>query len=201
MDKQPSEGQIVMASNNPGKLSEIQAILQDAGKRVLPQSHFFLESVDETGLTFVENAILKARYACAKSGLAALADDSGIEVDALCGQPGIYSARYAGPGASDEENMQKLLLALTDCNDEQRGARFWCTMVYLKHENDPCPVICQAAWEGSILHAPQGENGFGYDPIFQPNGFSCSVAELGSVEKNRISHRAQALAQLRQYFY
>ena len=190
-----------MASNNQGKLVEIQAILKESGKHILPQSHFFSESVDETGLTFVENAILKARYACAKSGLAALADDSGIEVDALCGQPGIYSARYAGPDASDQENIQKLLLALTDCNDEQRGARFWCTIVYLKHEHDPCPVICQAAWEGSILRDPQGENGFGYDPIFRPNGFNCSAAELDAMEKNRISHRAQALAQLHQYLY
>ena len=189
---------VVMATQNPGKIAEIQVILQHSGKKVVPQSEFFPESADETGLTFVENAILKARYASQCTGLPALADDSGLEVNALRGAPGIYSARYAGPNASDQDNIEKLLAALDGQDD--RGARFWCALVYLRHADDPCPVICQASWAGRILNQPSGQNGFGYDPVFQPQGMQCSAAELSRTEKNLISHRGQALKQLEQAF-
>ena len=184
---------IVLASNNKGKVREINQILTELDISVLPQSEFNVDEAEETGLTFVENAILKARNAAEQSGLPAIADDSGIEVDALNGEPGIYSARYAGVGASDEDNLQKLLGALQDVPDEKRTARFQCLMVYMRHANDPTPLICQGVWEGIITHEPQGENGFGYDPVFYVPDHNCTSAQLSAEVKNALSHRGQAL--------
>ncbi len=184
---------IVLASNNKGKVREINQILAELDISVLPQSEFNVDEAEETGLTFVENAILKARNAAEQSGLPAIADDSGIEVDALNGEPGIYSARYAGVGASDEDNLQKLLNALQDVPDEKRTARFQCLMVYMRHANDPTPLICQGVWEGIITHEPQGENGFGYDPVFYVPDHNCTSAQLSAEVKNALSHRGQAL--------
>ena len=188
--------QIVLASNNPGKVREIGQMLVDLELEVLPQSSFNIEEVEETGLSFVENAILKARHAAAASGLPAIADDSGLEVDALNGAPGIYSARYAGPGASDTENLQKLLADLEKVTQEQRTARFQCLMVYMRHAHDPTPLICQGTWEGLISFEPRGKSGFGYDPVFFVPSQNCTSAELAPEEKNRLSHRGQALRQL-----
>lgn len=187
---------IVLASDNPGKIKEIQAILQGRAVQVLPQSQFVTPQVEETGLTFVENAILKARNAAKASGLPAIADDSGLEVDALGGAPGVFSSRYAGPQASDQENLQKLLHALEGVPDEQRTARFHCVMVLLRHPRDPSPLIGQGAWEGFILHEARGAGGFGYDPIFGVLGKNCSSAELSAQEKNALSHRGKALRAL-----
>jgi XTP/dITP diphosphohydrolase len=159
-----------------------------------PQSEFEVPEVDETGLSFVENAILKARAASRYSGLPAIADDSGLEVDYLDGEPGIHSARYSGQG--DEGNNRKLLAALGDLPREQRTARFQCVLVYMRHALDPTPLVCQASWEGYILDEPRGENGFGYDPLFYVPGQQCSSAELPTDLKNRISHRARASALL-----
>ena len=183
----------VLASNNKGKLREFNDMFSNMSINVLPQAEFDIEEVEETGLTFVENAILKARNAALHSGLPAIADDSGIEVDALKGAPGIYSARYAGIGSSDKDNLSKLLQALEGVPTEERTARFQCLLVYMRHENDPTPVICQGTWEGVILEAPQGENGFGYDPVFFVPEQNCSSAELSSEVKNSLSHRGKAL--------
>ena len=158
--------QVVLASGNSGKLKEFQKMLGALNIEMLPQSDFNVSSVDETGLTFVENAILKARHASEITGLPVIADDSGLEVDALNGQPGIYSARYAGEGASDAANNEKLLTQLKGIASDERTARFWCILVYLRHKNDPTPIICQASWEGFMLEEPRGKNGFGYDPLF-----------------------------------
>ena len=185
--------QFVLASNNKGKLREFNDMFSSVSTNVLPQADFNIEEVEETGLTFVENAILKARNAALHSGLPAIADDSGLEVDALKGAPGIYSARYAGIGASDEDNLNKLLQALEGVPTEKRTARFQCLLVYMRHENDPTPVICQGTWEGNILESPQGKNGFGYDPIFFVPEHNCSSAELASDVKNSLSHRGKAL--------
>lgn len=187
---------IVLASNNKGKVREIGQLLAGFDMQVLPQSEFNIEEVEETGLTFVENAILKARHAAAQSGLAAIADDSGLEVDALKGAPGIYSARFAGVGASDEQNLQKLLTELKDVPEAERTARFQCLMVYMRHGVDPTPLICQGTWEGIITFAPQGENGFGYDPVFFVPTHNCTSAELPAETKNELSHRGQALRAL-----
>jgi XTP/dITP diphosphohydrolase len=184
---------IVLASNNKGKVREIGQLLADQDVEVVPQSTFDIPEIEETGLTFVENAILKARNAAAHSGLPAIADDSGLEVDALKGAPGIYSARFAGPSASDADNNRKMLAELEDIADEQRTARFQCLMVYLRHEADPVPIICQGAWEGRILREPQGDNGFGYDPLFFVPEKNCSAAELPAEVKNAMSHRGKAL--------
>lgn len=187
---------IVLASNNAGKVREINQLLNDSGIEVVPQSTFNIPDADETGLTFVENAILKARHAAELSGLPAIADDSGLEVDALNGAPGIYSARFSGPDATDEKNLLKLLDELKDVPDEKRTARFQCLMVYLQHANDPTPIICQGTWEGMITHSPQGENGFGYDPVFFVPTHQCTSAELPPETKNQLSHRGQALQKL-----
>ena len=157
---------IVLASNNKGKVRELGEMLSSLDMEVLPQATFNIEDADETGLTFVENAILKARHASAIAGLPAIADDSGLEVDALNGAPGIYSARYSGEGATDEKNLLKLLEALKDVPEEKRTARFQCPLVYMRHAEDPTPLICQGTWEGIITSEPAGENGFGYDPVF-----------------------------------
>jgi len=190
---------IVLASNNAGKVREINELLQAERIKVIPQSDLGVTEPEETGLTFVENAILKARNAARHSGLAAIADDSGIEVDALQGAPGIYSARFAGPGASDAENLAKLLEMLQGVPEARRKARFQCLMVYMRHGEDPTPVICQGTWEGRIALAPRGDNGFGYDPVFQVPGEGCSAAELPASTKNRLSHRGQALGALVRY--
>lgn len=188
---------IVLASNNAGKVREINQLLEGAHIKAVPQSDFAVPDADETGLTFVENAILKARHASRLSGLAAIADDSGLEVDVLGGAPGIYSARYAGPGASDQDNLVKLLADLDGLPEAERSARFQCVLVYLRHPQDPTPLICQGTWEGSILTAPRGEHGFGYDPVFWVPTHGCSSAELDPQTKNSLSHRGQALRQLR----
>jgi XTP/dITP diphosphohydrolase len=187
---------IVLASNNAGKVREFNQLLAGSEFEVLPQSGFGVEEAEETGLTFVENAILKARNAASHTGLAAIADDSGLEVDALQGAPGIYSARYAGAGAGDRKNLEKLLAVLHDVPDAERTARFQCVMVYMRHANDPTPQIFQGTWEGRILHAPQGDNGFGYDPVFFVPEQGCSSAQLEPEVKNRLSHRGQALQKL-----
>ncbi len=187
---------LVLASNNPGKVREINQLLTGLDISVKLQAEFNVSDIEETGLTFVENAILKARHAAELTGLPAIADDSGIEVDALDGRPGIYSARFAGDKASDEANVDKLLAELGDTPDDKRGARFQCVMVYLRHGRDPTPIICQGTWEGRILHQARGDNGFGYDPIFYVPTHDCSAAELPAATKNSLSHRGQALQQL-----
>ena len=187
--------ELVLASNNKGKLAELQAMLGDS-ITVRPQSDFTDIEAEETGLTFVENALIKARHAARISGLPALADDSGLAVDALGGAPGIYSARYAG-GGGDAANNAKLLEALKDVLDAKRGAQFICALALLRHAEDPIPVICEGAWQGRILHAPSGEHGFGYDPLFWVPERDCSSAELSPQEKNQLSHRARAMALLK----
>ncbi|MDO9268507.1 MAG: RdgB/HAM1 family non-canonical purine NTP pyrophosphatase [Methylobacter sp.] len=185
---------IVLASGNPGKIREIQAIL--ANHPIVPQSAFNVVDVEETGTTFVENAILKARNAALHCKLPAIADDSGLVVDALNGAPGVISARYAGVGASDQDNLNKLLRELEGVPDELRTARFICVMVFMAHANDPCPVIAQGIWEGRILDHAVGENGFGYDPVFWVPEQNCASAELPAAVKNSLSHRGQALKTL-----
>jgi XTP/dITP diphosphohydrolase len=188
--------EIILASSNQGKVREINQLLAGLDLQVQPQTDFGVPDIEETGLTFVENAILKARNAAQHTGRPAIADDSGIEVDALNGAPGIYSARYAGIGASDQANLEKLLTELGDLPEEKRTARFQCLMVYMRHANDPTPLICQGTWEGRILFKPQGENGFGYDPVFYVPTHDCSSAELPADVKNSLSHRGQALRKL-----
>ncbi|MBD3671675.1 MAG: RdgB/HAM1 family non-canonical purine NTP pyrophosphatase [Gammaproteobacteria bacterium] len=187
---------VVVASGNPGKLREIGNMLKELEIEVVPQSEFGVPEAEETGTTFVENAIIKARNAARHSGLPAIADDSGIEVDALGGAPGVYSARYGGPEAGDGDNNRKLLEALTDVADEQRTARYQAVLVYMEHADDPTPLISQGSWEGRILREPVGENGFGYDPIFMVTSEACSAAELEPAIKNRLSHRGKALRKL-----
>lgn len=186
--------QVVLASGNRGKLKELQQVLATTGLEWQLQSDLGIEDAEETGKSFVENAILKARHASAASGLPALADDSGLCVDALGGRPGIYSARYSGADATDARNNEKLLAELATATD--RGARFVCVLVLLRHADDPRPLICEADWAGQILHQPRGENGFGYDPLFYAPEFDCSSAELEPAVKNRVSHRGQALQKL-----
>lgn len=186
----------MLASSNQGKLREINHLLAALSIEGVPQTQFNVPDAEETGLTFVENAILKARNAAQHTGLPALADDSGIEVDFLKGEPGIYSARFAGKGASDLDNLNKLLGAMKGVPDEERSARFQCIMVFMRHATDPTPLICQGTWEGRILHEPRGENGFGYDPIFYVPTHNCSSAELEPTLKNQLSHRGQALQKL-----
>lgn len=187
---------VVLASGNKGKLREFSEILARANLDIIPQTELGVADADETGLSFVENAILKARNAARHTGLPALADDSGLEVDALRGAPGIYSARYAGAGAGDRGNLLKLLEDLQDVPAEQRSARFQCVLVYMRHADDPTPLICQGSWEGSIAFAASGEGGFGYDPIFFVPTHKRTAAELSADEKHAISHRGQAMARL-----
>lgn len=188
---------VVLATGNQGKLTEMTDILQPYGWDVKAQSEFFNTQVEESGLTFIENAILKARYASEQTGLPAIADDSGIEVSALKGRPGIYSARYSedlyGARANDETNLQKLLIELGDLPCEQRQASYYCAMVYLEHAKDPAPVIGLGRWYGEILTEKRGVGGFGYDPIFWIEEMQKTAAELPKVQKNRMSHRGQAL--------
>ena len=191
---------LVLASGNPGKLREFAQLLAPLGMQVRPQSDFAVPEVEETGLTFVENALLKAREASRVSGLPALADDSGLEVDALDGAPGIYSARFAGEPKSDARNNTRLLEALAEVPEGRRTARYWCVLVFLRHAEDPVPIIVQRSWEGEILAHPRGEGGFGYDPLFWLPDQGLSVAELPAAEKNRLSHRGRALQALVERF-
>jgi XTP/dITP diphosphohydrolase len=186
---------VVLASGNAGKLREFNRILVPLAMEVKSQASFDVPEVPEDGLSFVENAIIKARAASKHTGLAALADDSGLEVDYLNGAPGIYSARFAG-GDGDEANNSKLLAELEGVPAEQRSARFQCVLVYMRHWQDPTPLICQGSWEGTILLQPSGDNGFGYDPLFYLPEYDCSSAELDPAEKNRVSHRARACQKL-----
>jgi len=186
---------IILASNNTGKIREFNAMLTGVYE-VVSMSDMNVKEVPETGLTFVENALIKARNASMQSGLPALADDSGIVVDALGGAPGIYSARYAGNHGDDEANTQKLLDDMVQVADAQRSARFWCAIVFVEHANDPTPIIIQRGWEGEIMREKSGENGFGYDPIFYVPTHKKSSAELSSEQKNDISHRGKALQAL-----
>jgi XTP/dITP diphosphohydrolase len=188
--------ELVLASGNRGKIDEFQQLLGKLGWRIRPQSEFATIEVEETGLSFIENAILKARNAAAYSGLPALADDSGLEVDALKGAPGIYSARFAGEFANDSDNNQKLLEKLEGVSAEERGARFHCVLAFMRNENDPTPLICEGVWEGLILTSPRGDNGFGYDPLFYIPELNCCSAELAPLQKNKLSHRAKAMTML-----
>lgn len=188
--------ELVLATGNAGKVKEVTALLAPFGWQVRPQTDYFSDEVEETGLTFVENAILKARFAAEKTGLPAIADDSGLEVDILCGAPGIYSSRYAGAQATDEENVQKLLHALEGVPEEKRTANFYCAMVFLRHAEDPTPILGLGQWKGRILTAPQGTEGFGYDPVFEVSGLGVSAAEIPPEHKQQLSHRAQAMEQL-----
>ncbi len=184
---------IVLASNNPGKVQEFRELLTSANVELRPQSDFNICEANETGLSFVENAIIKARHASEQVQLPAIADDSGLEVDFLKGAPGIYSSRFAGERASDAENNEKLLKLLADLPVAQRAARFQCLLVYLRHPQDPTPTICQGTWEGHILTAAQGDNGFGYDPLFFVPERQCSSAQLSAGDKNQLSHRGKAM--------
>ena len=185
---------VVLASGNPGKLRELGKILAPLSVTLTSQAEFDVPEVEENGLSFVENAIIKARAACEHTGLPAIADDSGLEVDYLNGAPGIHSARYSGAG--DAANNAKLLQELGNIPPPQRSARFQCVLVYMRHALDPTPLVCQASWEGRILTEPRGENGFGYDPLFFVPEYQCSSAELAPEVKNRVSHRAKASAAL-----
>jgi XTP/dITP diphosphohydrolase len=187
---------VVLATGNEGKLREMRDILAPWAIEVRSVGEFTRSAVDETGLTFVENALLKARHAATVSGLPAIADDSGLEVDALHGAPGIHSARYAGPGASDRANNERLLRELAAFDAPPRTARYRCAMVFLRWPEDAAPMIAQAAWEGTIADAPRGTGGFGYDPLFLVDGGAHTAAELSPEDKNRRSHRGQALLQL-----
>ena len=191
---------IVLATGNQGKVKELALLLATQSIEIVPQSNFNVPEVAETGTTFVENAIIKARHAAKVTGLPAIADDSGLEVDALNGAPGVYSARYAeditNGKVTDDDNTNKLLTALTDTPDEHRTARFHCVLVYMKHENDPTPIICHGVWEGTIARNKQGEQGFGYDPVFWQADLNRSSAQLPRDLKNSLSHRGQALKKL-----
>ena len=187
---------IVLASNNKKKVAELNDMLLGLNFKVMPQSDFLVESVPETGSTFVENAIIKARHAARITGLPALADDSGLEVDALHGAPGVYSARFAGDDASDEDNLNKLLDELNGIPPIMRSARYWCVLAFMRHADDPTPILCQASWEGQIITEPKGENGFGYDPIFFVPDTGCTAAQLPPLIKNQSSHRAKALKEM-----
>jgi len=187
---------VVLASDNQEKIREINSLLRNTPLEVVGQGSLGVEPIEETGTTFIENALLKARNAARQTGLAAIADDSGLEVDALGGRPGVYSARFAGPQATDTKNVEKLLAALDGISPEKRSARFRCAMVYVTHADDPDPLICEGAWEGKIITEPKGDNGFGYDPIFWIEGEKATAAELAPERKNILSHRGQALRML-----
>ena len=187
---------ILLASGNKGKVKELKEMLAPFGLNVVPQSNFEVEEVPETGTTFIENAIIKARHAAKVTGLPCIADDSGLEVAALKGAPGIYSARFAGPEATDGTNIDKLLEALKDVPEGQRQARFVCVLVFMRHADDPTPIICQGFWQGEITTELSGDNGFGYDPVFFVAEKGCTSAQLSPEQKHQLSHRGQALKQL-----
>ena len=187
---------VVLATGNPGKVNELADLLRDFGMDIVAQTSLGVESAEETGLTFIENAILKARHAAAQTGLPAIADDSGISVDALGGAPGIYSARYAGEDATDEQNLIKLLEAMKNVPDDRRQAQFNCVLVYLRHAEDPTPLVFHGRWHGVITHERKGQGGFGYDPIFYVPELGCTSAELTKAEKQAVSHRGRALTMM-----
>ncbi len=187
---------IVLATGNQGKVREMAGILSEFGFDVVAQSEFNVSEVAETGTTFIENAIIKARHAAKETGLPAIADDSGLEVDFLKGAPGIYSARYSGEGATDKQNIEKLLDAMQGVEVAKRTARFHCVLVLMRHENDPTTLVCHGKWEGQILTEEHGENGFGYDPVFFVPEENCASAELDPSRKKQLSHRGKALASL-----
>ena len=187
---------VVLATGNQGKVKELSVLLAQHAIEVVPQSNFNVPEVPETGTTFVENAIIKARHAAKITGLPAIADDSGLEVDALNGAPGVYSARYAGENATDTDNTDKLLNALSNVPAGERTARFHCVLVYMKHAEDPTPIICHGVWQGSIITEKLGEQGFGYDPVFWQEDHQMTSAQLPRDLKNALSHRGQALALL-----
>lgn len=184
---------LVLASSNPGKLRELSALLDESRYKIIPQADFNVPEVAETGTTFVENAIIKARHAAQYTGLAALADDSGIVIDALNGEPGVHSARFSGSDASDESNNILLVERLRSVPEAQRSARYQAVIVYMRNAADPSPIICEGSWEGIMVLEAKGSGGFGYDPYFYLPDYSCTSAELNADEKNRISHRGQAL--------
>ncbi len=185
--------QVVLATGNKGKVKELARMLSGLGIEVLPQSEFAVSEVAETGSTFVENAIIKARHAAKQTGLPAIADDSGLAVDALGGAPGVYSARYSGEQATDQSNIIKLLDAMADVPKDKRQAKFLCVLVFMRHADDPTPIICQGEWAGEITSEQHGENGFGYDPVFWVEEQNCSSAQLLPEQKNELSHRGKAL--------
>lgn len=187
---------LVIASNNKGKIAELTELLSPLGLTPVAQGELGVPEAEEPAITFVENAILKARHAAKITGLPALADDSGLSVDALNGRPGVRSARFAGDAATDSENVQALLAAMKDTPEAQRKAQFHCVLVYLRHANDPTPIICHGRWPGQILSEPRGHGGFGYDPVFLVPEYGCSAAELTREQKGKISHRGRALANL-----
>ncbi|SFN07538.1 XTP/dITP diphosphohydrolase [Izhakiella capsodis] len=187
---------VVLATGNPGKVRELADLLADVGLHVVAQTELNVDSAEETGLTFIENALIKARHAAAATGLPAIADDSGLAVDALGGAPGIYSARYAGSDASDEQNLLTLLEALQHVPDGQRQAQFHCVLVYLRHAEDPTPLIFQGSWQGEITRSAVGAGGFGYDPIFFVPAVGKTAAGMSKAEKQALSHRGQALRRL-----
>lgn len=187
---------IVLATGNQGKVKEMADLLSDFGFNVSAQSEFNVSDVEETGTTFIENAIIKARHAAKETGMAAIADDSGLEVDYLKGAPGVYSARYAGNEATDQQNLEKLLEAMKGVPEPLRTARFHCVLVLMKHENDPTPLVCHGKWEGRITTQAHGENGFGYDPIFWLEEQQCTSAQFEATQKKQHSHRGQALKKL-----
>ena len=191
---------IVLASGNIGKLRELSQILSPLGLELIAQSDLNVAEAEETGLSFVENAIIKARNAALFTGLPAIADDSGIEVDALHGAPGIYSSRYAGPDASDTDNSEAQLEAMKDVPETERTARFQCVVVFMRHAEDPTPLICQGSWQGQILQSPLGDEGFGYDPVFWVSETDCTAAELSPEQKHAISHRGKAMRQFMEEF-
>lgn len=187
---------VVLASGNAGKLKEFAALLEGSNINLISQSELAIEGAEETGLSFIENAILKARHASEQSGKPALADDSGLAVDALLGAPGIYSARYSGPGATDQSNIDKLLVDLQVVPAEQRQAQFHCVLVFMRHPQDPTPLVCHGVWEGLIAEQASGKGGFGYDPVFRIPELNCTAADLTRERKSAISHRGKALKQL-----
>ncbi|GAL30977.1 nucleoside 5-triphosphatase RdgB [Vibrio variabilis] len=187
---------IVLATGNQGKVKEMADLLSDFGFEVHAQSEYQVSDVEETGTTFIENAIIKARHAAQETGFAAIADDSGLEIDYLKGAPGIYSARYYGEGATDKLNLEKVLSEMQGVPEEQRTARFHCVLVLMRHADDPTPIVCHGKWEGRILTEASGENGFGYDPIFFVPEENCASAELEPVRKKQLSHRGKALKEL-----
>ncbi len=191
---------IVLASGNRKKLKELSSILEESSLELIPQSEFGVVDAIEDGLSFVENAIIKARHACRITGMPAIADDSGIEVDYLKGAPGIYSARFAGEGATDEENLDKLLVELEGIDSDERKARYQCVIVFMRHPEDPTPLICQASWEGTILSEKRGTNGFGYDPVFFCPQSQKTAAQMTAEQKSTISHRGKALNSFQKMF-
>jgi XTP/dITP diphosphohydrolase len=187
---------VVLATANPGKQREFAAMLAARGFELVMQSDLGITGIEETGKSFEENALLKARYAAEQSKLPALADDSGLEVDALGGRPGVHSARFAGPTATDQDNNAALIAALAGVPPEKRSARYRCVLALVRNAKDPCPLIAQGIWEGHIALKPAGAGGFGYDPLFIPTGLECTAAELSPALKNALSHRGAALHEL-----